>query len=238
MPSKTAAATLTLLSLYAVAMALLESVVVIYMRQLYYPEQSLELFPLEFLTRYDPMVELSREVSTIVMIIAVALLAERQNLTRRFAAFVYVFGLWDVFYYAWLKALLGWPRTWLEWDVLFLIPVIWLGPWICPAAIGLLFLGWGALVLGSSRRIVFSGRHVSLFVVGASVGLVAFMQPAASFVMRAGREALVGYVPGHFSWPLYILGYCMMTLGLLGSLRNSPCETAIEVQGGNGEGLK
>ena len=97
MPSKTAAATLTLLSLCAVAMALLEAVVVIYMRQLYYPEQPLELFPLEFLTRYDPMVELSREVSTIVMIITVAFLAERQSSTRRFAAFVYVFGLWDVF---------------------------------------------------------------------------------------------------------------------------------------------
>ncbi|MDF1842697.1 MAG: hypothetical protein P1U77_14775 [Rubripirellula sp.] len=237
MPSKTAAATLTLLSLYAVAMAQLEAVVVIYMRQLYYPEQPLELFPLEFLTRYDPMVELSREVSTIVMIIAVALLAERQNLTRRFAAFVYVFGLWDVCYYAWLKILFGWPRTWLEWDVLFLIPVIWLGPWICPAAIGLLFCVWGALVLGSNRRIIFSGRHVALFVVGACVGLVAFMQPAASFVMRAGREALVGYVPDHFSWPLYILGYCMMTLGLLGSLRDRPCETTIQVQAGNGEGL-
>ena len=228
MPSKTAAATLTLLSLCAVAMALLEAVVVIYMRQLYYPEQPLELFPLEFLTRYDPMVELSREVSTIVMIITVAFLAERQSLTRRFAAFVYIFGLWDVFYYAWLKILLGWPRTWLEWDVLFLIPVIWLGPWICPAAIGLMFVGWGAMVLGSSQRIVFSGRHVALFIVGAALGLVAFMQPGASFVMRVDRRALVGYVPGHFSWTLYSLGYCMMTLGLLGSLRNRPCETATE----------
>lgn len=171
MPRTPATSTLVLLSLYAIAMALLEAVVVIYMRQLYYPDQPLDLFPLQFLTQYDPRVELSREISTIAMIIAVALLAERQSLTRRFAAFVFVFGLWDVFYYVWLKVLFGWPRGWLEWDVLFLIPSIWLGPWICPAAIGTLFFIWGAIVLASSRDVAFTGRPVWLFVLGALLGL-------------------------------------------------------------------
>ena len=62
---------LTLFSIYAIAMALLEAVVVVYMRQLYYPENPQEVFPLSFLDSYNPAVELSREIATIVMIIAV-----------------------------------------------------------------------------------------------------------------------------------------------------------------------
>ena len=83
--------TITLLAIYAVAMALLESAVVVYMRLLYYPENPQELFPLDFLNSYDAMVELSRELATVVMILTVALLAERKSLTRSFAAFVFVF---------------------------------------------------------------------------------------------------------------------------------------------------
>jgi hypothetical protein len=50
----------------------------------------------------DLFIELGREVTTVAMILAVALLAARA-FTPVFAAFVYVFGLWDVFYYVWLK---------------------------------------------------------------------------------------------------------------------------------------
>ena len=132
-----------LLFSFAVAMALLEAAVVVYMRQLYYPDDPMQLFPLSFLRQYDPALELSREAATIIMIATVALLAERRTATRSFASFVFVFGVWDIFYYVWLKVLMNWPVSWLEWDVLFLIPMIWLGPWICPALIGLLFAVWG-----------------------------------------------------------------------------------------------
>ncbi len=208
-------------------MALLEAVVVIYMRQLYYPDQPLDLFPLHFLTQYDPRVELSREFSTIAMIIAVALLAERENLTRRFAAFVFVFGLWDLFYYVWLKVLLGWPRGWLEWDVLFLIPTIWLGPWICPAAIGAMFVVWGTAVLASGRELAFTGRPLWLFVTGALLGLMTFMQPAVSVTLRAGSEALVDYVPSQFWWWLFLPAYGLMAFGLFASLRSRRVTVAI-----------
>ncbi|MCP4945288.1 MAG: hypothetical protein GY924_25350, partial [Planctomycetaceae bacterium] len=80
--------TYLILTTFAVAMALLEAAVVIYMRRLYYPENPLELFPLAFLASYDPTLELAREISTIVMLITVAILAERATLTRTFAAFV------------------------------------------------------------------------------------------------------------------------------------------------------
>ena len=208
--------TLTILTAFAVAMALLEAAVVVYMRRLYYPENPLELFPLRFLNSYDPTLELSREVATIVMIITVALLAERSNRTRKFAAFVFVFGVWDLFYYVWLKVLMDWPRTWLEWDVLFLIPMIWLGPWICPALIAALFIVWGGWVLHSQDEMTLTLRGLAIFVVGAMLGLIAFMQPAAAVMLREGSDSLAAlsqYTPGQFWWWLFFIGLVMMAAG-------------------------
>ena len=66
--------TLTILTVFAVAMANLEAAVVVYMRQLYYASNPLEIFPLQFLNSYDTVLELSREAATVVMILTVALL--------------------------------------------------------------------------------------------------------------------------------------------------------------------
>ena len=84
-------------------MAYLEAAVVVYLRRLYYPENPLALFPLRVWSPADLFVELGREVSTVAMILAAAALAERGGM-RVFAAFAFVFGVWDVFYYLWLKA--------------------------------------------------------------------------------------------------------------------------------------
>ena len=43
----------------------------------------------------------------------------------KFAFFLFLFGVWDIFYYIWLKVFLHWPASLLTWDVLFLIPVPW-----------------------------------------------------------------------------------------------------------------
>lgn len=228
---------LILLTGYSIAMALLEAAVVVYMRQLYYPQNPLKLFPLRFLQDYDPILELSREVATVVMILTVALLAERKTLTRSFAAFVYLFGVWDLFYYVWLKALIDWPRTWLEWDVLFLIPMVWLGPWICPAIISLLFIFWGGWVLASScestprkstpRDVRFTGRSLFVFSLGAALGLLSFMQPVLSqgALLENGSKALASYMPGEFWWWLYGISYVLMTGGLVMTTRNQHQET-------------
>ena len=86
------------LGLYAIAMALVEAAVVVHLRHVYYPDDPLTIFPLEPMSPADFALELGREAATIVMIAAVACLAERTWM-RRFAAFVFVFGLWDGFYY-------------------------------------------------------------------------------------------------------------------------------------------
>jgi len=206
--------TLILLSVFAVAMALLESAVVVYMRYLYYADNPLEIFPLEFLNSYDTILELSREAATVIMILTVAFLAEHSSRTRSFAAFVFVFGVWDVFYYFWLKVLMGWPTSWLEWDVLFLIPSVWLGPWICPVMISLLFIAWGFWTLRSANNISFTPRSVTVFGIGAGLGVVSFLQPAFAVLMDGGLAELSQYTPGSFWWWLFVPSYLLMTCGL------------------------
>jgi hypothetical protein len=202
-------------------MALLESATVVYMRRLYYSENPLEVFPLKFLDSFDTVLELSREAATVVMIVTVAMLAERSSRTRSFAAFAFVFGVWDLFYYVWLKVLMGWPQFWLEWDVLFLIPSVWLGPWISPALIALLFIGWGFYTLRSTASIYFTPNSFTVFVAGAGLGLASFLQPAMAVLMGGGMAQLSQYTPGDFWWGLFVAGYVLMACGLGMTLRGA-----------------
>lgn len=202
------------LSVFAVAMAYLEATVVVYLRQVYYPNDLLTIFPARILSEIHLAVELAREAATVVMLVAVAALAVRGAM-RRFAAFVYIFGLWDIFYYVWLKVTLGWPVSWSEWDILFLIPWAWLGPWLTPVAIALLFVVWGAWVLLADHEKRFGFRQLGLFLFGAVLCLFAFLEPALSLLAR-GPEAFVDFVPQRFLWAVYIPGWVLMGAGLFG----------------------
>ncbi|GAB4378508.1 MAG: hypothetical protein Kow0042_27070 [Calditrichia bacterium] len=207
------------LTVYAVAMAYLEATVVVYLRELYYPEKMLKIFPPEFLSDFDLLVELGREAATIIMMLSVAFLAERKNATRIFAAFVYQFGIWDIFYYIWLKITIGWPVQIAEWDILFLIPWAWLGPWICPVFISLLFVGWGGAVLLSGENIRLTKSGWLIFSGGAVLALISFLQPALSLILTGGREALSQYQPDGFWWWFFISGYLVMAYGLFKDFR-------------------
>ncbi len=203
------------LALFAIAMALVEAVMVMHLRTIYYPGDPTAMFPLKLVSHRDLAIELARELATVVMIACVAALAARGAL-RRFAAYVLVFGLWDIFYYLWLWVMLDWPRAWLEWDVLFLIPWPWLGPWICPALIAALFTAWGALIVlatSEEARPRFTRVGLVTFLAGTALGLAAFLMPAAP-LLAGGEEAFEGYVPGEFRWPVYWIGLVLMTAGL------------------------
>ncbi|MDA8365161.1 MAG: hypothetical protein M0Z84_15440 [Gammaproteobacteria bacterium] len=201
------------LSVFAIAMALLEAAVVIYLRRLYYPGDILKIFPPRILARLDLELELSREAATLVMLFGVAVLAER-GFVRVFAAFVYSFGLWDIFYYVWLKAFIGWPVHWGGWDILFLIPWAWLGPWMAAALVAAMFVIWGSAVLtlrGSYRA---TYLNAALFTAGTVLVLVSFLQPAFSLLGR-GERALANYRPGGFWWWAYGSGYILMAAALV-----------------------
>lgn len=200
------------LGAYALAMALVEAAIVVHLRHLYYPDAPRALFPLRLLTAPDLVLELARELATVVMIWAVAVLAERGAL-RVFAAFVFVFGLWDLGYYLWLEIFLGWPVGWNEWDVLFLIPWPWFGPWIAPALIALLFVAWGGALLLSDRAGPVGWRAPIVFTVGAAVSLVAFLAPGAA-LLEGGQQAFAGFRPAGFWWGTWLVGWALMAFGL------------------------
>ncbi len=126
---------------FAIAMAYVESMVVVYLREIYYPNGF--SFPIAPIPEKMIVLEIIREIATIIMLSAVAVLAARK-FWERFGWFILMFGVWDIFYYIWLKGALDWPATLFDWDILFLIPLPWIGPVIAPLliAVEMIVFGW------------------------------------------------------------------------------------------------
>ena len=206
------------LTIFTIAIAYVESAVVVYLRQIYYPDNLQVIFPLRMFSHFSLAVELFREAATIIIMFSVAFLIERKNRTRIFAAFIFQFGVWDIFYYVWLKVTIGWPISWTEWDILFLIPWAWLGPWICPVLISILFVWWSIIVLKSDKIYVLSKLNLWLFVLGAIFGLISFLQPTLHYIINNRIQEFQDYMPGKFWWGLFIPGLLLMAGGLMRSL--------------------
>jgi hypothetical protein len=132
---------LVILAIFACAFGFVEAAVVVYLRAAtgllpgftgswsdlrsspgYEQATLLSQFPQNLLT-----IEIYREAATIIMLAAVALLAASRA-SARWAAFLWVFALWDITYYAGLWATVRWPASLTDLDVLFLIPVPWIAP--------------------------------------------------------------------------------------------------------------
>jgi hypothetical protein len=128
----------TLLAVFGVAMAHLEGVVVVYLREaLTVAEATTAGAVLDALTRRYLWIEQTREAATIVMLVSVALAVGR-TWRERAVAFLWTFAFWDLCYYASLYLLLRWPPTLTTLDVLFLIPVPWVAPVWVPIGISTL----------------------------------------------------------------------------------------------------
>ena len=186
------------LTLYAIAMAYLESAVVVYLRLIYYPDGF--AFPLRLIEPWVGAVEVGREATTLVMLATVAWISGRDR-WERFLHFSYTFAVWDIFYYAWLWVFLRWPQSLLDWDILFLIPVPWTAPVLAPVAISALLIAGAVLMLrlrGAGVPLGFAAWQWSLAVAGGLVVL-------ASFMLDFGA-ALEGRMPPPFRWWLFGAG--------------------------------
>ncbi len=195
---------------YAIAMALLEAAVVAYLRTLIGRIDPYQPSPLP-VPQHLMKIELAREAATLAMLGAVAWLAGRERRTRM-GYFLLAFGVWDVFYYAFLVPMTGWPRSPLDWDVLFLIPLPWWGPVLAPMSIAALMIAGGTLVSQFARegRALWPGRWaLAAGAAGVALALVTFMADA----LRAPRwsaQALGSVLPTAFDWPLFAAALTLM----------------------------
>jgi hypothetical protein len=181
---------------YAVAMAFLESAVVVYLqRALGIDPRALFPLPDPILTGDLATIEVGREAATLVMLGTVGWLAGRSGL-ERLAWTAVAFGTWDIFYYFWLWAFIGWPSSLGTRDLLFLFPVPWTGPVWAPVAISLVLAGFG---LAAARRIrggwpVRAGRaQVAAGVAGGLVVILSFGLDASRIPADGAGLALAAW---------------------------------------------
>ena len=119
---------LAVVAVYAAAMAVVEAMVVYYLRRLFALQYAAVFTPGRFV--FPPAYlrhEQIREAATIVMLLVVAFLAGRGTL-QKLAYFLFAFGVWDIGYYVALKVMLDWPASLGTRDLLFLTPRQWWAP--------------------------------------------------------------------------------------------------------------
>ena len=200
------------LGVFAIAMAYLESAVVVYLRLLYYPERFTVILKPMPLAVY--LVELGRETATIVMLFVVARLAFR-SFWLRFSTFLYLFAVWDIFYYLWLVLFIHWPPSLGTWDILFLIPIAWVGPVWSPVVVSLNFI-LASLILDIlfKRGIILKPRwvHWGIAILGAAMIVFSYFNRVPAL--------LKGVLPTVYSWQWLVvglgLGWGALFLTLLG----------------------
>jgi len=209
--------TIFALILFGTAFGYLEAAVVDYLRllheparQRYYPGRSSgDLFPLLTLEQLRAApgqqqsilaVEIGREAATIVMLAAIALVFA-ENVGQWGAGFVIAFGTWDIAFYIFLKVLLGWPASLLTWDILFLIPVPWVGPVLAPILVSVAMIAAGVWHLRKEARwepVRIGIGHGAGILAGAVVIVIAFALD--------DRHIMAGGMPRRFAWGLFCLG--------------------------------
>ncbi len=214
------------LLLFSIAMAFLESAVVIYIRELLYPDGF--DFPLATMDSSLALTEILREAATIIMLVGAGVIAGK-TFSQRFAWFIFCFAVWDIFYYIFLKLLIGWPSSLFEWDVLFLIPVTWTGPVITPLIVAILMIVLAMVI------VIFSGKGIDtsinrsewiLLISGAIVLIISFAWDYSGFILNyyslselwniPDRDVFfdlsIKYVPRKFNYYIYIPGVFIITV--------------------------
>jgi len=184
------------LIIFAISFAYIEASVVVYLRDILYPEGF--SFPLRYISPLRAIIEIGREFFSIVLIFSVSFLSSK-DCWKRFGAFCFLFGVWDIFFYIWLKIFLNWPSSLLEWDILFLIPAPWTGPVIAPIIVSLTLIFIFILIeLYKDKPFKLSTFHVILSILG-------FLVIFVSFIWNAVPVAR-GEIPQNYPWYLLAIG--------------------------------
>jgi hypothetical protein len=202
-------------AIFAVGFAWVEGAVVVYLREIFY--QGSFYFPIlvnwengEYVAHYLTPVEIGREIATIIILIAVAW-ASGKNSWQRFSLFMIAFGIWDIFYYIWLRVMVGWPDSLMTWDLLFLIPLPWVGPVITPVLIALAMTTAGSLIIYYDER----GFKIRFYwydwviVLGCGILIIVAFCWDWKNIIRLPDGVKRSGIPNPFLWGLYLPAYIL-----------------------------
>ncbi len=221
--------TIIWLTLFSIAMGFMETAVVVYLRELYYPTGF--NFPLAPILPTVAVTEFLRESATIIMLAGIGILAGNNSM-QRFAFFIYAFAIWDIFYYVFLKVMLDWPESVFTWDILFLIPVPWVGPVLAPCIVSLSMIllavcivylqekGYNVLLGLKSSLLLFLG---CIIIVGSFlwdyVHTIFNTHTSAQIWTFTSKKSLltdmVHYVPESYNWWIFGLGESCIIYGIV-----------------------
>ena len=210
----------------AVGLAYSEAALVVYLRELiapirreHFPAAAGRMLPLLTVRQLEEagagytrllVVEVSREVAPIVTLLAAAWGLSRGR--GQLAAFFLIgFGVWDIFYYVFLRVLIGWPASLGAWDVLYLIPTAWVAPVWAPLVVAATMVAVGLAILRCGDAVP-RWRVGPALAVLAGTGLI-----MASFLLRTA-EAFVA-VPRRFDWAWFLAGWLLAMAGAAAHLR-------------------
>jgi hypothetical protein len=198
---------------FAIAFAWVEGAIVVYLREIYFGGSF--SFPVvmewqegELVVDKLMRIEFGREIATIIMLVAVGWAAGRTS-WQRFCFFMIGFGIWDIFFYIWLWVMVRWPESLMTWDLLFFVPLPWVGPVITPILIAL------AMTVAGSLIIYFEEKGYAIywrwfdFIIILCCGLlliVAFCWDWKNIIRLPGDELRSG-IPNPFAWWLYLPAY-------------------------------
>ena len=193
------------LAAFAVAFGCVEAVLVADLRFFLDPQRT--QFPLVRLPPELLALERVREAATLVVLAGAASLV-RACAAARFATFLFVFGVWDMAYYAALRSLWGWPGSLADWDLLFLLPVPWLGPVFAPLVISAVMVSVAVLTWRSERRgscFRVRARHVGAAAIGAAACVWSFVGDAHGRALEA--------LPARYPVEFLVVGLLIAALG-------------------------
>ncbi len=205
------------LLIFSIAMAYLESAVVVYLREIYYPDGF--SFPLTPIDASIAATEFWREVATIVMLVGIGVLTGKSAM-QRFAFFLIAFAIWDIFYYVFLYVLIGWPSSLLTWDILFLVPIPWVGPVISPLIISMLMIALGMSLIRYKQNL--SMKEWGMLTAGSLVVITSWIldywkfneaQLSQAWTLSSEQELFSSstqYIPAAFDWAIFLLGVAIL----------------------------
>jgi hypothetical protein len=200
---------------FAVAMAWVESATVAYLRTLLNRVEPYQERPLPIVSLFGGT-ELAREAATVVMLLSVAWLAGK-TWKGRCGYFMVAFGVWDIFYYVFLKIIVGWPHSLFDWDVLFLIPLPWWGPVLSPVLISIILIIGGILMShldGIASLFTPSRASWVISAAGLITALYVFMATAIQGLL-GDSHGIHNILPTQFNWLVFDAALLMLSAPII-----------------------